>query len=59
MAHASIASSKPKVEFDLHADMCVVGDNCLVIYDHNRHINVYSYGPNDDHRNAKKVDATV
>ena len=31
VAHASIASSKSKVELDSHADTCVVGDNYLVI----------------------------
>ena len=25
--HASVASNKPKVELDLHANACVVGDN--------------------------------
>ena len=41
IAHASVASSKPKVELDLHADTCVVGNNCLVIHDHNRPVNAY------------------
>ena len=59
VAHASVASSKPKVELDSHADTCVVGDNCLVIHDHNRPVNVYSYDPKDGHRSAKTVDATV
>ena len=38
---------------------CVVGDNYLVIHDHNRPINVYSYDLNDGHRSAKTVDAAV
>ena len=59
VAHASVASSKPKVELDSHADTCVVGDNCLVIHDHNRPVNVYSYDPKDGHRSAKTVDAAV
>ena len=59
MAHASVVSSKPKVELDLHAVMCVVGDNCLVIHDHNRPVNVYSYDPKDGHGSAKTIDATV
>ena len=58
-AHASVVSSKHKVELDLHADICVVGDNCLVIHDHNRPVNDYSYDPKDGHRSAKTVDATV
>ena len=59
VVHASFASSKPKVEVDTHADMCVVGDNCLVVHDHNRPVNVYSYDPKDGHRSAKTVDAAV
>ena len=59
VAHASVASSKPKVELDSHTETCVVGDNCLVIHDHNRPVNVYSYNPEDGHRSAKTVDATL
>ena len=59
VAHASVASSKPKVEIDSHADTCVVGDNCLVLHDQNRQVNVYSYDPKDGHRSAKTVDAAV
>ena len=58
-AHDSVASSRPKVELDSHEDMCVVGDNCLVIYNHNRPVTIYSYDPKDDHRSTKTVDATV
>ena len=59
VAHASAASSKPKVESYSHADTCVVEDNSLLIYDHNRLVNVYSYDPKVGHRSAKTVDATV
>ena len=59
VAHASVASSKPKVELDLHANTCVVGDNCLVIHDYNRTNSVYSYDLKDSHRSAITVDATV
>ena len=59
VAHASVASSKPKVELDSHADMCVVGDNCFVIHNPNRPVNVYSYDPKDGHRSTKTVDAAV
>ena len=59
MSHASVVSSKPKVELDSHANTCVVGDNCLVIHDHNRPVNVYSYDTKDGHRSAKTVDAAV
>ena len=47
VTHASVASSKPKEELDSHADTCVVGDNCLVIQDHNRPFYVYSYDAKD------------
>ena len=59
VAHASVASSKPKVELDSNADTCVEGDNCLVTFDHNRPVNVCSSKSKDDHRSAKRVDATV
>ena len=59
MAHASVANSKPKVELYSHADMCVVGDNCLAVHDQNRSVNVYRYDPKDGHRSAKTVDSAV
>ena len=59
VAHASVVSSKPKVELDSHADTFVVGNNCLVIHDHNRPVNFYNYDPKDGHKRAKTADATV
>ena len=59
VAHASVASSKPKVELDSHADTCEVGHNCLVIHDHKRPVNIYSYDPKDGHRSTKTVDVAV
>ena len=59
VAHASVVSSKHKVGLDSHADTCLVGDNCLVIYDHYRPVNVYHYDPKYGHRSAKTVDAAV
>ena len=59
MAHASVASSKPKVDLDSHTDMCEVSDIFLVIHDHNRPVKVYSYDPKDNHRTTKTVDAEV
>ena len=59
VAHASVASSKPKEELDSHADTYVVGDNWLVVCDHNRPVNVYSCDLKDGHRSAKTVDAAV
>ena len=57
VAHASVASRKPKAELDSHTDMCVVNDSCLLICDHNKAVN--SYNRKDGHRSAKTVDATV
>ena len=59
VAQASVASSKPIVELDSHADTCEVGDNCLVNHDQNRQFNVYSKDPKDGHRSAKTVDAAI
>ena len=59
VVHASVASSKPKLELDSHADKCFVGDNCLVIHDNNRLVNVYGYDPKDGHRSAKANGVTV
>ena len=47
------------LELDSHADKCVVSDNCLVIHDHNRPVDVYSYGPKYGHRSFKTVDAAL
>ena len=55
MAHASVASNESKVDLDSHADTCLVGDNCLVIHNHNRPLNVYSCNLRDGHRNAKTL----
>ena len=59
MAHGSVANSKTKAEIASYADICVVQDNCLVIHDHNRPVNVYPYKPKDGHRSAKTVDSAV
>ena len=59
VTHASVASSKPKVELVSHAEQCVVGDNCFVIHDHNRPVNIYCYDPKDGHRSAQTVDGAV
>ena len=47
VTQASIADTKVKIALDSHADTCIVADNCLVIHDHNRSVNVFSYDPND------------
>ena len=59
VAHASVVSSKPTIELDLHAYTFVVGDNCLVIHHNNRPVKVYRYDPKDGYRSAKTVNAAV
>ena len=59
VAHASIASSKPKVDLDSDAYTCVVSDNCFFLHDLNRTVDVYSYDPKDGHRSTKTVDAAI
>ena len=59
VAHASVASSKPKVELDSYANMSILGDSYFIIHNHNSPVNVSSYDPKDGDRSAKTVDATV
>ena len=59
VAHASVASSKPEVKLDSHADTYMVRDNCLVTHDHNRLVDVYSYDPKDGHRIATTVEPST
>ena len=59
VAHATVESNKPTVELSSHAETCVVRDNCIVIHDHNRPVNIYNYNPKDGHRSAKTGDAAV
>ena len=40
VAQTLVASRKTKIELDTHAGTFLVGDNCLVIHDYNRPINV-------------------
>ena len=39
IAHKDIAVFKTKIELDSHAETYVIGNPCLVIYDHNRPVN--------------------
>ena len=55
LSHASVPSSKPKVELDSHTNTCVVGD----VHNDTRPVNVYSYDSKDGHISAKTVDDTV
>ena len=59
VACASVASSKPHVDFNLHTNTFVVGDNCLIIQNYNEPGKVYSCDPKGGHRCAKTVNATI
>ena len=52
-------SEPSKVELDLHADTCVVGENALIVHDLCRPVNVYRYHPEDRGKQACTVDAAV
>ena len=59
VAHAVVVRSKCKVPLGSHADTCLVGDSYLVLHDHNRSVDIYSYHLKDGHRSAKTVNAKV
>ena len=43
----SSITDKICVEMDIHADICVMGKECLKLYDWNHTINVYGWNPKD------------
>ncbi len=51
--------SKISVEFDLHADTCVVGPNVQVVHDHDNFVDVYGFDRVTRHANASTVDAAM
>ncbi len=48
-----------QVELVSHADTSVVGSNVLVVYDHERYVDVYGYDSKSRHKNVTTVDAAV
>ena len=48
-----------KIELDLHAHTCVVGDYFLVICDHKRPVNAFGYDPKAGSKHAHIVNAAV
>ena len=58
-----IASSQSciaiRAEADSHADTCVLGKHCLVIYDWDRPVDVYGWNPKDGSRKCRTVLAVV
>ena len=59
VTQAKTTSNRPKIVLDSHINTGVVGDHCLVVHDHDRPINVYSYDPKDGLKHAYFVDATA
>ena len=48
-----------KIELDSHVGIYIVGDQCSVIHDFNRPVNVFGYDPKAESKHACLVDATV
>lgn len=44
---------------DSHGDTSVVNDDCLIIHDHSRPVNVFSHDLNDSNKCVRSVDAAV
>ena len=59
VAQASVVSSKPNVNLDLHAKTCVVGNNCLALSGHNKPFDVFSNASKGSHKCARTVDAAL
>ena len=59
IAHTSLTVVKTKIELDSHADTCILGDNCLIVHNHNRPVNVYGYNPKAGSKHAHIVNAAV
>ena len=55
----TITVVKIKIELNSHADTCVVCHYCLVVYDHNRQVNVFGYDPKVGSKKDHIVNAAV
>ena len=55
----TITVAKDKIDLDMYADTCIVGDNCSIIYDHKRPMNIYCYDSKARSKQACIVTATV
>ena len=56
--HTSIALVETKIELD-SIQIYVVSDNCLIVHDHNRPVNVNVYNPKAGLKHAHVFNATV
>ena len=55
----SIAMVKTKIKLDSHIERCVVGNQCLILNDHNRPVNIFRYYPKAGSKHACIVDAAI
>ena len=58
-AQTSIAVVETKIELDSHADTCAVGDRSLIVYDHNKSVNVYGYNRKAGSKHACIVNVAI
>ena len=58
-AQKSLAVVKTKIVLDSHADVCVIGNQWLVLHDHNRPVNVYGYDPKVGSKCVSIINVTV
>ena len=47
------------IALDLHAGICVIGDHCLIVHDHNRPANVFEYNPKAESQHAAIVNTLI
>ena len=58
-AQKCLAVVKTKTALNSHTDACVVGDQCQVVHDHNRPVNVSRYYPKAGLKHAHIVKAAI
>ena len=58
-ARNSLAIVETKIELNSHTAKCVVGDQCLVMHDHSRPVNVYGYDPKAESKHVCIINTIV
>jgi hypothetical protein len=54
-----LTNTQTTLDLDSHADTCVLGQNCLIILDHNRPIQVHSYNPSLGYQTFQTVSSVL
>ena len=57
--HNILTVAETKILLNLHVDACVEGDQCLVVHDQSRPVNIFGYDPKEGSKHACTVDTTV